>query len=57
MKITTTTARWFVSPSPRGVSLTVNGVEYLMSLSEADALAGAVDDACIFAKTLTRDTA
>ena len=54
MKITTTTARWFVSPSRGGIILTINGTEYLMSLDETDKLAECLDEAAIFAKAQKR---
>ncbi len=54
MKITTTTARWFVSPSRGGICLTINGCEYLMSLDETDNLAECLDEAAMFAKAQKR---
>lgn len=54
MKITTTTARWFVSPSRGGICLTINGCEYLMSLDETDKLAECLDEAAMFAKAQKR---
>ena len=56
MKITTTTARWFVSPSRGGVRITINGTEYLMSLDETDNLAECLDEAAMFAKAQKRET-
>lgn len=50
MKITTTTARWFVSPSRGGICLNINGTEFLMSLDETDKLAECLDEAAMFAK-------
>ena len=50
MKITTTTARWFVSPSRGGICLNINGTEFLMSLDETDNLAECLDEASLFAK-------
>ena len=56
MKITTTTARWFVSPSRGGICLTINGCEYLMSLDETDNLAECLDEAAMFARSQKRET-
>lgn len=57
MKITNPIMRWFVSPCRGGVRLNIGGVEYSMSLDEADKLAEILDEVALYAKSQQHEPA